>query len=43
MSSAASTGRSDTDRVEPGANAQTYGSLASKLMCNRRTPEDDDS
>ncbi|XP_056290113.1 NIPA-like protein 2 [Pseudoliparis swirei] len=35
--------RSDTDRVEPGANAQTYGSLASKLMCNRRTPEDDDS
>ncbi|TNN42640.1 NIPA-like protein 2 [Liparis tanakae] len=36
-------GRSHTDRVQPEADGQTYGSLASRLMCNSRTPEDDDS
>ncbi|XP_013878972.1 NIPA-like protein 2 [Austrofundulus limnaeus] len=34
-------GRSRTDKVQPEAKTQTYGSLAAKLMCNRAGQTDD--
>uniref|UniRef100_A0A1A7YKM7 NIPA-like domain containing 2 n=1 Tax=Iconisemion striatum TaxID=60296 RepID=A0A1A7YKM7_9TELE len=34
-------GRSHTDKVQPEAKTQTYGSLAAKLMCNRAGQTDD--
>ncbi|XP_008431104.1 NIPA-like protein 2 isoform X1 [Poecilia reticulata] len=34
-------GRRNTDKVQPEAKTQTYGSLAAKLMCNRAGQTDD--
>ncbi|KAM6910222.1 NIPA-like protein 2 [Xenentodon cancila] len=34
-------GRRHTDKVQPEAKTQTYGSLAAKLMCNRAGQTDD--
>ncbi|XP_037836513.1 NIPA-like protein 2 isoform X2 [Kryptolebias marmoratus] len=34
-------GRSRTDKVQPEAKTQTYGSLAAKFMCNRAGQTDD--